>query len=154
MLDQALEALKTLDWGQDLKPLAPIEKEIIETHGNAAKRKELEEKLVGLLKTELPLDAKQYICRKLMVIGTAAAVPTLAAMLTDKPLAHMSRFALERITAPEAAAALRESLPKLAGELKAGAAILPWLGLRLVPWVPFGHPKLPKRWLLRNRAPK
>ena len=121
MLDQALEALKTFDWGQDVKAVAPIDAAIVATHGDAAKRKELEDKLIAALKTELPLDAKQFVCRKLMLIGTAASVPALAELLTDKQLGHMARFALERITAPEAAAALRDSLSKLSGVLKAGA---------------------------------
>lgn len=121
MLDQAFDALKTLDWGQDLKPLAPIDDAIVASHGDAAKRKDLEDRLLAALKTELSLDAKQYVCRKLMVIGTAASVPTLAGLLTDKQLAHMARYALERINAPEAAVALREALPKLAGDLKVGA---------------------------------
>ena len=113
MLDQAFEALSKFDWGQDTKLLAPINEAIVATHGDAAKRKELEERLVAALKTELPLDARQFVCRKLMVIGTAACVPALAALLPEKQLSHMARFALERITAPEAAAALRDALPKL-----------------------------------------
>lgn len=120
MLDQAFEALKTFDWGKEPKELAAIDAEVVATHGDAAKRKALEERLAATLKTEIPLDAKQYVCRKLMVIGTAASVPTLAGLLAEKQLAHMARFALERNNDPEAAAALRESLPKLAGALKAG----------------------------------
>jgi HEAT repeat protein len=128
MLDQAFEALSKFDWGQDAKVLSPIDQAVIATRGDAAKRKELEDRLVAALKTEMPLDAKQYVCRKLMIIGTAAAVPTLAGLLADKQLSHMARFALERITVPEAAAALRDALPKLAGALKAG--VISSLGTR------------------------
>ncbi len=35
-----------------------------------------------------------------MVIGTAESVPALAALLPDKDLSHMARYALERIPAP------------------------------------------------------
>ncbi len=128
MLDQAFEALKTYDWGQDPKVLSPIDEAIVATHGDAAKRKELEDKVVAALKSASTLDAKQMLCRYLMAIGTAAAVPTLAALLTDKELSHMARYALERIPAPEAAAALRNSLPELSKTLKVG--VIASLGAR------------------------
>jgi len=120
MLDKAFEALKTYDWGQDPKVLTPIDEAIVATHGDAAKRKELEDKLAAALKTDLSRDAKQVVCRHLMVVGTAACVPTLAALLPDKDLSHMARYSLERIPAPEAAQALRDSLAKLPADLKVG----------------------------------
>jgi HEAT repeat protein len=120
MLDKALEALKKYDWGQDPKSISAIDETIIATHGDAAKRKELEDTLSALLKTEIPFDAKQSICRWLMVIGTSASVPTLAELLASKELSHMARYALTRNPAPEAAAALRDSLSKLGGPLKIG----------------------------------
>ena len=59
--------------------------------------------------------AKDFVCRKLAIIGTAESVPALAALLPDKDLSHMARYALERIPAPEAAKALREALAKTSG---------------------------------------
>lgn len=120
MLDQAFEALKTFDWGADLGPLRPIDEALISSRGDAAARKELEARLAAVLKTGVSRDAKDFVCRKLMVIGTAASVPALAALLTEKDHSHMARYALERIGAAEAAAALRDALPKLAGALKVG----------------------------------
>src|SRR5262245_35270259 len=128
MLEQAFEALKTFDWGQDIQVLAAIDEAVVATHGDTAKRKELEDQLVAILKIELPLDAKQFVCRKLRVIGTAASVPTLAGLLSDQQLSHMARYALERIPTPEAASALRDSLPKLSGALKVG--VISSLGTR------------------------
>ncbi len=55
------------------------------------------------------------------MIGRAASVPALSVLLGDAELSHMARYALERIPAPEAAAALRDALPKLSGKLKVGA---------------------------------
>ena len=40
----------------------------------------------------MPFDAKQFVCRKLMVIGTAASVPALAGLLPDEQLSHMARL--------------------------------------------------------------
>lgn len=120
MLDQAISALAKYDWGQDPKVLQPIHEAIVASHGNAAARKELEETLAAVLKSDASRDAKDYVCRKLMIIGTAASVPALAELLANKDLSHMARYALERITAPEAAQALRDGLAKVSGALKLG----------------------------------
>ena len=128
MLDQAFEALKTYDWGADPKALNPIDEAIVATHDDAAGRKELEDRLAAVLKTDVSRDAKDFVCRKLRVIGSAASVPTLAELLPDKENSHMARYALERISAPEAAQAMRDALPKLEGELKTG--VVGSLGVR------------------------
>lgn len=130
-LDKAFEALETFDWGTgitipDKKPpedkavLAPIDNAVIAAHGDRAAEKALEARLAAVLKTGASRAAKDFVCRKLKMIGTAESVPALAALLPDKDLSHMARFALESNSAPEAAAALREALPKLSGGLKIG----------------------------------
>lgn len=128
MLDKAFEALKTYDWGQDPKVLKPIDDAVVETHGDADARQQLENRLAEALKTDLGFDSKQFLCRKLMLVGTAGSVPALAGLLPDEKLSHMSRYALERIPAPEAAKAMRGALPKLEGELKVG--VIASLGVR------------------------
>lgn len=127
-LAKALEALKTYDWGVDPNVLKPIDEAIIATHTDAAGRKELEDRLVAVLKTELPHAAKDAVCRALKTIGTAASVPALALLLADEKLSHMARYALERIPGPEAGQALRDALPKVAAKLKIG--IIGSLGVR------------------------
>lgn len=122
MLDKALEALKTFDWGTDPKPLEGIDQAINATHGKAAERADLEQKLVDALKGDVTRCSKDYICRKLMLVGSAVCVPPLAALLGDKDLSHMARYALERIPAPEAGKALRDSLAKVPAAQKVGVA--------------------------------
>ncbi len=120
MLDQAFEALKTYDWGAERNVLSPINEAVLSTRNDSAARNELESRLVAALKTPISRDAKDFVCRKLMQIGTAASVPTLAELLSVKDLSHMARFALERIPAQEAAQAIRDALPKISGPLKLG----------------------------------
>ncbi len=120
MLDQAFEALKTYDWGMDKNVLKPIEEAVVATYDDAAARKDLEARLLATLKDDVPRDAKDYVCRKLRVVGTADSIPTLTAMLAQEENAHMARYALERIPLPEAAQAMRDALPKLEGKLKIG----------------------------------
>ncbi len=122
MLDKAFEALKTYDWGTDPNLIKAIDEAIVSTHGDAAARKDLEARLIEVLKSDVPRAAKDAVCRALKTIGTAAAVPALAALLADEKLSHMARYALEWIPAPEAGKALTEALPKVAGKLKIGVA--------------------------------
>src|SRR5437588_8704470 len=119
-LDQAIDSLKTYDYGANRDSLKPIDDAVIATYGKAEPRKELETKLAAVLSTSASRDAKDYCCRVLRVIGTSECVPALSALLGDKELAHSARYALESIPAPEAGKALRDALPKLSGSLKVG----------------------------------
>lgn len=128
MLDKEFEAYQTYDWGVDPKVLQPIDEAIVASHGNAATRKELEGRIAAVLGSEAPRAAKDYACRQLRTIGTAASVPVLAGLLTDAELSHMARYALERIPDAAAAAALRDGLAKTSGKLKVG--VVGSLGVR------------------------
>lgn len=128
MTDQAFEALKTFDWGADLEVLQPIGDAVILTRGDAAARKDLETKLAAVLDTGAPRAAKDYVCRQLRTVGTAASVPALATLLPDEELSHMARYALERIPAPDAGGALRQVLSDTSGKLQIG--IIASLGVR------------------------
>jgi len=122
-VDKAFEALKTFEWGQDRGPLRPIDDAINATHGDAALRKELETRLLAVLGCWMPRAAKDFAFRRLSLMGTAASVPVLADLLADKDLAHMARFALERIPDAAAAEALRAALAKTAGPLRVGCIV-------------------------------
>jgi HEAT repeat protein len=127
-VDQAFETLKTYDWGADRNALNPIDEAVIATRGNQAARKELEARLVAVLKSGASRSAKDYVCRTLRTIGTAESVPALAALLPDADLSHMARYALERIPAPQAGEAMCAALPNLSGPLKVG--VIGSLGVR------------------------
>jgi len=120
MLADAFEALKKFDWGTDLGVLTPIEEAVIAAHTDAGVSQDLENRLNAALKGDLSRDAHGYVCRKLAIIGTAASVPTLAGQLGGKEQSHMARYALERIDAPEAGAALRDALTTASGSQKIG----------------------------------
>jgi len=83
-LDKAFETLKTYDWGQDRSALQVLDEALAATHGDAAARKNLETRLVAVLKTDAPRAAKDVACRHLSLIGSADAVPALADLLTNK----------------------------------------------------------------------
>jgi HEAT repeat protein len=120
MLDNAFEALKKHDWGTDLGALNPIEDAVVAAHGKPDVTKDLESRLLAALSSDISLDARDYICRKLAVIGTAACVPVLAGLLKSKEASHMARFALERIPVPQSGEALRDALQQTSGAVKVG----------------------------------
>ncbi len=119
-LDAPFAALAAFDWGGDASLLAPIDAAVVAAHGDAALTAELEQRLCNVLGSQASRAAKQYACRKLSLIGTAASVPVLAPLLLDTDESHMARFALQRIGAPEAAEAVRKALGNVAGDLKIG----------------------------------
>ncbi len=127
-MKEALELLQTYTWGDDRNALAPIDDAIVASHGDAAKRKEIEEALLGVLNSDATRNGKDYVCRKLKIIGTDASVSTLASMLGDKDHSHMARYALQSIPTEAASTALVDSLDSVSGELKAG--VLGTIGAR------------------------
>jgi len=123
-----LDILKKYDWGVDRNVLNPIEAVAVKAGTDDAVRGEFEAQLIEILPTNISRDAKDYVCRKLMLVGSAKCVPTVAALLPDAELSHMARFALQQIPGTEAPAALRDSLPKVSNPLKVG--VLASLGAR------------------------
>jgi hypothetical protein len=119
-LDAPFTALAAYDWGADAAPFKTIDAAVVAAHGDASLRADLEKRLAAILGAGPSRAAKEYACRKLAMIGTAASVPALAALLADKDISHMGRFALERIPGPEATDALRAALGTVEGSLKVG----------------------------------
>ena len=87
----------------------------VPTSFGQAPAKEQEAKLIAVLQSNADPIAKADACRELARIGTADAVPALAAMLADEKLNHMARYGLEPIPSPAVDAALRAALGKLKG---------------------------------------
>ncbi len=119
MLDKAFEALKTFDFGTPLSDVQAIEDATVAADADV--RKDIEQRLITALGSEISRDAKDYVCRKLAMVGSAAAVPSLAGLLPDEGNSHLARHALERIPGPDAAAALASAAQQLSGKLKLGA---------------------------------
>jgi len=85
-MEQLLEKVKTYDWGQSRAALTEITEGIKKGHGNKAELAKIEKGLVGVLGSDAKRAGKQFACRQLSIIGTAASVPTLGKMLTGEGL--------------------------------------------------------------------
>ena len=120
MLSEAFDALKQYDWGTDREPLKPIEDAVAACHGNDDARKKLENDLLSALASDISRDAKDYVCRKLAIIGSTTSIPVLSKLLVVENHSHMARFALERIPGAESAKALLEALSSASNQFKVG----------------------------------
>jgi HEAT repeat protein len=120
-LERALQAVVAFEYGNDAAPLNQVEQIVVAAVKNPAERAAIEERLLHiLLDSPATRDAKEFVCRQLFLIGTARSVSALESMLTDESLAHIARYTLGRIDAPEASAALRRALNNTSGKLQIG----------------------------------
>jgi HEAT repeat protein len=85
----------------------------------------------AILRSNAGVPQKWAACQRLRVIGTAEAVPAVAALLTDPLLSQAARQTLEGLPYPEVDDVLHGALGKTTGVLKAG--IIESLGWRAKP---------------------
>lgn len=110
-LDADFRAIRSWNLGDDAGAPQRVIDAIMAAHGDDAARADLAARLAGLLAPDATFEAKKFACTHLYIIGTAAQVPALAALLPDPASAHLARYALERIPGPEATRALLDALP-------------------------------------------
>lgn len=79
-----------------------------------------EQTWIEILLSDREPQQKDAACVQLKRIGTAAAVPALAALLPHETLSHSARLALESIPGPESDAALRAAVYQTSGLIRAG----------------------------------
>ena len=78
------------------------------------------QKLIAVLRSDAEFFEKARACQQLGEFGSKAAVPALAALLSDEHLNAYARSGLEGIPDPSATAALRTALGTLKGNQLAG----------------------------------
>jgi len=119
-VNDLMAQLKAYDWGGDRGALVGIDDVIVAAQRDKQKLAEIEGALLEVLQADAKLPAKEYICRKLALIGTAQCVPVLAGMLTDAELSDRARFALEAIPDASVDDALRAALGGATGNQRVG----------------------------------
>lgn len=127
--DQALEQLKTYDYGQGDKALRAIELQVVRSAADAAGKAQVAERLATVLSSpNVPYAARVFICQQLLSVGTDAQVPLLAKMLDDPQTAEIARYTLDAIGGEASLVALRGALSRLKGPPRIG--VINSLGLR------------------------
>lgn len=127
-VQQAVDALRHYTTGSPRGALVPLDDAVAAATAEPAAARDLEQRLLTALDASPPDEAKEYICRKLTLIGSAACVPALARLLRDPATTHAARDVLQSLPIPEAGDALRGSLDALSGAARIGAILS--LGLR------------------------
>ncbi|MCX7008072.1 MAG: hypothetical protein NTY53_12635, partial [Kiritimatiellaeota bacterium] len=113
----ALQTLQKYEYGQPRLPLFTLEA----FSGRATAQPDQQQALAAAyLKMVTAPDstaaARVFACQQLTLVGGAAEVPALAALLNQPEQTDFARLALQAIPAPEAGAALRAALDKLMGK--------------------------------------
>ena len=119
-LEQSFELLKDFKVGTDSTGLIPIERAVMEVHGNETGRAALEKRLLPYLANSYSSVTRAFVCRQLVLIGSAASVPAVTPLILDDELSVHARNALERIPGPESEKALRDALGQTKGRTRIG----------------------------------
>src|SRR5688572_15831097 len=119
-LEQSFELLKEFKPGADSTVLIPIERAVMEVHGNETARAALEKRLLAYLGESYSSLTRSVVCRHLALIGSAASVPAVMPLVLDEELSVHARNVLERIPGPESEKALRDALGQAKGRTRIG----------------------------------
>lgn len=113
------EECARLDYGADRSYAWTVREQVIATPPEGRAR--IEDKLLKSLATAGRTDAGlAFLGQMLAMVASAKSVPALAPLLRDPKTTESARYALERVTGPEADAAFRDALASLTGPAKAG----------------------------------
>lgn len=126
--DEAFVALKKYDRGSSRALLLPLDQAVTSALKNEKARAALEAKLLASLQAGGSLVAREYICTKLTLLGSADAVPALIALVTDPQLSTPARTALQAIPGSAVGKALRRALSASRSLVKVG--VIHSLGMR------------------------
>ena len=123
-----IEQLKAYRFGASDAALNVVAHWVSEVRPDEARRREAAKSLAGVLTSDASFDAKQFVCRQLVLIGGDDEIPALIGLLKDESLAHYAALALARISGTAANENLRRELPQSTG--KARLEIIGVLGER------------------------
>jgi type 1 glutamine amidotransferase/HEAT repeat protein len=124
-----VEKIRSYDWDKSRSNLTDLEEMIRRQTAHQGSVEPIEQLLIPLLDEQTNLAVKDFVCRKLSIIGTSHSVPALAALLDNPKTEHLARYALERIPDPAAEAALLAKLNQ-ARDAKTKTGLISSLGIR------------------------
>ena len=127
-LTKLLEEIGAYEYGNSRESLTELSNYIRFAIDSPDLLLEIENQCLELLRTEISLAGKQFICKQLSLMGSEKAIPVLTEMLLDKTTSDMARYALERIPGTAVDEALRGALSGTDGLIKIG--IINTLGQR------------------------
>jgi HEAT repeat protein len=127
-LDEILKDLADYKYDEGVGALMRLRAYVQAHKDDPAQRKECEAKLLAFLQSNPAPGGVMAACRSLRLIGGAASVPVLGAMLLKPETTDPARYALERIPGDEVDRTLLGALDKTQGDVRRG--IISTIGAR------------------------
>ena len=97
--DDALAGVAQYDWGQDRGAVRRFERELVLVAATKEGAADAEKKMLRILQSNVPLGAKDVICRQLAIFGSSRSEPVLQEMVRRKDTEAMARYALHGLQA-------------------------------------------------------
>ena len=119
-IEQAWNAIKTYQYGDDLQPLLRVESDIRSSRASLGSQIATAAKLATYLNDETTLAGRQFVCLQLRFVGTSSQVPVLTKYLNRTEDFDHIRMALEAIPGEESLIPLRDALKTSKGKMLIG----------------------------------
>jgi HEAT repeat protein len=119
-VDQVLIKIAAYNYGDSQESLLRLQEIMQLANGKPELIKEIESRILNTLQSDATLAGKQYLCKKIIVVGGEASIPVLAQLLQNAETIDMARYALEVMPAPQADQVLRDALAATTGDYKCG----------------------------------
>ena len=124
----SLNTASTFQYGESREALSEIDEIMKAAVESVEIAKRVEAQFIDFLESNATLAGKQFVCRKLSVIGTKASVPLLAKMLAVDETFDMALYALEKIPSAQVDKVLMKRIQRVRGKQKIG--LISTLGIR------------------------
>ena len=127
-LARSLTTASAYEYGESREALSEIDEIVKSAVGSPEICKQVEAQFIDFLESNATLASKQFICRKLAVMGTRASVPALSKMLNAGETFDMALYALEKIPSDRVDKILFKSMQEARGKRRIG--LMNTLGIR------------------------
>jgi HEAT repeat protein/archaellum component FlaF (FlaF/FlaG flagellin family) len=114
--------------GQSRAAVIKLEQMVVAAAKDESKRADVEAKLIEFIDGDTTYAGKQFLCKQLGLIGSAASADLLAKLVVDETTSDMARYAAEHIPGAEIDTMLINAAYKTSGDVQIG--IINTLGVR------------------------
>jgi HEAT repeat protein len=120
----SIEAIKKWQYGSPEGDLSLVRRAVLDSPPGSANADLVAQALIPILQSDATKDAKEFVCRQLMMLNSESAVAPLSRLLYQDELAEMALYALESLSSPAVKKNLLEELSKTTGKLLLGIILV------------------------------
>jgi HEAT repeat protein len=140
-LEPLFAKIATYEYGSGREHLAAVTRQVTESIGSPARRKEIEARLLALAESQATAAAKDFALRELSRIGSETSIARLKALAAKADTAEMARYAMARISDSAAAASAPRAAPAkpvaaLVAEMQSAVPLVRATAIRLLSEMP------------------